>query len=42
MDKLIAGYRRFRTGTWPAERNRFEELSRLGQKPACAGHRLFG
>jgi carbonic anhydrase len=44
MDQLIAGYRRFRTGTWPAERNRFEELSRLGQKPralviACSDSR---
>jgi carbonic anhydrase len=44
MDKLIAGYRRFRAGTWPTERNRFEELSRLGQKPralviACSDSR---
>jgi carbonic anhydrase len=33
MDDLIAGYRRFRSGTWPDERARFEELSRLGQHP---------
>jgi carbonic anhydrase len=44
MDNLIAGYRRFRAGTWPAERNRFEELSRLGQRPralviACSDSR---
>ena len=44
MDKLIAGYRRFRAGTWPAERTRFEELSRLGQNPralviACSDSR---
>jgi carbonic anhydrase len=44
MDKLIAGYRRFRAGTWPQERDRFEELSRLGQNPralviACSDSR---
>jgi carbonic anhydrase len=44
MDKLIAGYRRFRAATWPQERNRFEELSRLGQNPralviACSDSR---
>jgi len=44
MDDLIAGYRRFRAGTWPQERNRFEELSRLGQNPralviACSDSR---
>ena len=44
MDDLIAGYRRFRSGTWRAERSRFEELSRLGQKPralviACSDSR---
>jgi carbonic anhydrase len=44
MDDLIAGYRRFRAGTWPAERNRFEELSRFGQHPralviACSDSR---
>jgi carbonic anhydrase len=33
MDDLIAGYRRFRAGTWRAERSRFEELSRFGQHP---------
>ena len=33
---LIEGYRRFRAGTWQAERSRFEALSRLGQRPrAC-------
>ncbi len=44
MDDLIAGYRRFRAGTWRAERARFEELSRLGQHPralviACSDSR---
>ena len=44
MDQLIAGYRRFRAGTWRAERTRFEELSRLGQQPralvtACSDSR---
>ena len=44
MDDLIAGYRRFRSGTWPDERARFEELSRLGQHPralviACSDSR---
>jgi carbonic anhydrase len=44
MDDLIEGYRRFRAGTWLNERSRFEELSRLGQKPralviACSDSR---
>jgi carbonic anhydrase len=44
MDDLIDGYRRFRAGTWLAERNRFDELSRLGQHPralviACSDSR---
>src|ERR1700739_2091508 len=44
MDALIAGYRRFRAGTWRAKHARFEELSRLGQKPralviACSDSR---
>jgi carbonic anhydrase len=44
MDELIAGYRRFRAGTWRDERNRFEELSRVGQEPralviACSDSR---
>jgi carbonic anhydrase len=44
MDDLISGYRRFRSGTWRDERARFEELSRLGQKPrslviACSDSR---
>jgi carbonic anhydrase len=44
MDDLIAGYRRFRAGTWSAERIRFEELSRHGQQPralviACSDSR---
>ena len=44
MDDLIAGYRRFRSGTWQAERTRFEALSRLGQRPralviACSDSR---
>jgi carbonic anhydrase len=44
MEDLIHGYRRFRAGTWRAERSRFEELSRLGQRPralviACSDSR---
>jgi carbonic anhydrase len=44
MDDLIAGYRRFRAGTWREERKRFEALSRLGQRPraliiACSDSR---
>ncbi len=44
MDDLIDGYRRFRSGTWRNERSRFEELSRLGQRPrtlviACSDSR---
>lgn len=44
MDQLIDGYRRFRAGTWPAERGRFEALSRAGQEPralviACSDSR---
>jgi carbonic anhydrase len=44
MDELIDGYRRFRSGTWRNERSRFEELSRLGQRPraliiACSDSR---
>jgi carbonic anhydrase len=44
MDDLIEGYRRFRAGTWQAERKRFEALSRLGQRPraliiACSDSR---
>jgi carbonic anhydrase len=44
MDDLIAGYRRFRAGTWRNERARFEELSERGQKPralviACSDSR---
>ena len=44
MDDLIVGYRRFRAGTWQAERSRFEALSRLGQRPralviACSDSR---
>jgi len=44
MDDLIAGYRRFRAGTWRAERARFEELSVHGQHPralviACSDSR---
>src|SRR6202020_1570797 len=44
MDDLIDGYHRFRAGTWRDEHARFEELSRLGQKPralviACSDSR---
>jgi carbonic anhydrase len=33
MERLLAGYRRFRTEIWPAERARYEALSTKGQKP---------
>ena len=45
MDALIAGYRRFRTRTWPARRRRFETLAERGQSPralvvACGDSRV--
>jgi carbonic anhydrase len=45
MDKLIEGYRRFRTQTWPTERARYEALSLTGQRPqtmviACSDSRV--
>jgi carbonic anhydrase len=33
MEDLIAGYRRFRAGTWRNEHARFDELTKFGQKP---------
>jgi carbonic anhydrase len=44
MHELIEGYRRFRAGTWQEERQRFEALSRIGQRPralviACSDSR---
>src|SRR5665213_4324211 len=44
MDQLIAGYHRFRAGTWRNEHVRFEELSDRGQQPraliiACSDSR---
>lgn len=52
MNRLIEGYRQFRETAWPAERQRFETLSRDGQSPetmviACsdsrvAPERIFG
>ena len=35
MDELIEGYRRFRAGTWPEQRQAFEVLAAEGQAP-CA------
>lgn len=45
MDRLIAGYRRFRADIWPAERARYQALSELGQSPrtlviACSDSRV--
>ena len=45
MDQLIAGYRRFRSETWPREHARFEELAERGQRPramviACSDSRV--
>ena len=36
MEQLIEGYRRFRASRWERERQRFEELSRYGQRPRAA------
>ena len=33
MEDFVAGYRRFRAGTWRNERERFDALSKFGQKP---------
>jgi carbonic anhydrase len=33
MEDFVAGYRRFRAGTWRNERVRFDALSKFGQKP---------
>ena len=45
MDRLLAGYRRFRAETWPQQRARFEQLALQGQKPhtmviACSDSRV--
>lgn len=45
MDDLLPGYRRFRARTWPARRERLEELAARGQHPrtlviACADSRV--
>ncbi|WP_303981363.1 carbonic anhydrase [Dongia mobilis] len=45
MDRLISGYRRFRTETWPAERDRYQALAKRGQRPetlviACSDSRV--
>lgn len=45
MDKLLAGYRRFRAHTWPARRALLRDLAEQGQRPramviACADSRV--
>jgi carbonic anhydrase len=45
MERLLEGYRRFRTETWPAERARYEALAKWGQQPetlivACSDSRV--
>lgn len=35
MDKLIAGYKRFRENGWPERRKIFEKLAETGQKPTA-------
>ncbi|HZH25665.1 MAG TPA: carbonic anhydrase [Azospirillaceae bacterium] len=45
MDRLLEGYRRFRTEVWPAERDRYETLATKGQSPetlviACSDSRV--
>jgi carbonic anhydrase len=44
MDRLIAGYRAFKTGRWPQERAHYGELAKRGQRPeylviACSDSR---
>ncbi len=45
MERLLDGYRRFRTTIWPAERARYEALAKWGQQPetlviACSDSRV--
>lgn len=45
MERLIAGYREFRTKVWPGERARYEALAQRGQRPetmviACSDSRV--
>jgi carbonic anhydrase len=45
MESLLAGYRRFRAGGWPARKRLFEHLAEHGQHPetaviACADSRV--
>ncbi|MCX7212819.1 MAG: carbonic anhydrase [Burkholderiales bacterium] len=45
MDPLVEGHLRFRAVTWPAERDRYESLAKLGQSPetmviACSDSRV--
>jgi carbonic anhydrase len=45
MDRLLAGYRRFRSKVWPKERARYEALATKGQRPetmviACSDSRV--
>jgi carbonic anhydrase len=35
MDTLIEGYRRFRAGGWPRQRERYARLAHEGQSPRC-------
>jgi len=45
MERLLEGYRRFRSEVWPAERARYQALARKGQRPetlviACSDSRV--
>ncbi len=45
MERLLEGYRHFRSTVWPEERARYEALARRGQKPhalviACSDSRV--
>lgn len=45
MERLLEGYRRFRSGVWPTEHARYEALAKAGQRPetlviACSDSRV--
>jgi carbonic anhydrase len=45
MNRLLEGYRRFRSEVWPTERARYQALAKKGQRPdalviACSDSRV--